>query len=456
MALSVLQTMSPRQLCVERDESQFVALHPGRRAGKSEYIPRSALRAVLRAGFAQYVVIGAETKQKAKALHWQKVAALVKTHGLPLTPNVSEGTWTTPWGAHIIFWGFADRGAVDLLRGFEVVAAYFDEVATYEALLIYLVQSVMEPALATTGGRLVLAGTPSLTRAGPWFDICEGNVPGWSVHHWDLRENSFFRNPKFQTALAYLEAVLAKNKWTWDHPVFRREYLGLFVNDLNMMVFRYTRERNRMAGLPPDYDARTWYHTLGIDFGYNPDPCAWVVLASHPHRTDVYAVHAETALNLSQDQAADKTNALIERFHPSRTVGDINGAGKGYVEVYNRRYGAKAGAYVQAAEKNDKRAQIDVLNTELDGQRFWVCEGHADELDADMGTLAWKDDHRLVEKPGMRNHCSDAGIYANREHRSYAFEAPKTSEVPDWLRTYAPDVPTDPDEQRPWWEQAME
>jgi hypothetical protein len=423
------------------DPAQFRALHSGRRAGKSEFIPRAAACDAMDAGFDEVVIIGAETQKKAKALHWLKLRAVVRRHNLQLTANKQDGTWETPWGSRVVFWGLKDEGAVDLMRGFNVKAAYFDEVATYAALLDHLVFSVMEPTLGTTGGTMTLCGTPSVTRAGPWFDICSGATPGWSVRKWDALVNKRFpSNPRNPDAAAWFRSVCERNGWTEDNATFQREYRGEFVDDPGMQVYRYLASRNDVDAMPPGYDPKTWSHTIGVDFGVNDD-CAWVILASAPHSKVVYVLRAQKRIGLLTDEAAKVTAELCEEFKPERLVGDSGGLGKPYVEEWNRRHAGKTkegtepqpGQYgmpaMLAADKQEKRSAIDFVNAELGATppRLRFVQPSCKPLTLELQTLPWGDENRLKEHPGHANHCADAMLYAERKHMAYLNEAPGPS-----------------------------
>lgn len=146
------------------------------------------------------------------------------------------------------------------------------------------------------------------------------------------------------------------------------------------------------------------------------------VLASRPHEKTTYIVHAETALELSQDQAAEVTRDLVELYKPSQVVGDVNGTGKGYVAVYNKRYGATANAYIQNADKGEKLVQIDVVNTELRTGRLLSC---VEALAQQMESLPWKDQHRLRPHPEYPDDMCDAARYALIAHKAYAHTKPE-------------------------------
>lgn len=432
--------MFDRQLLLHCDPAQFRAAHPGRRAGKSEFIPRAALLDVLDAGFEEYVVIGAETQKKAKALHWHKLLRVAKKAGVPLDVNRQDGTMRTPWGAVIIFWGISDVGAVDLLRGFSVYSAFFDEVATYAALLKYLCDDVMHPALATTGGKLTLCGTPSLTRAGHWFNICEGSEKhNWSVHHWDMLQNKCFPQKDFASPEAHAAHQLAKAAERLGGEMsatFQREWKGRFVNDPGMQVYQYVASRNDVVcTAPAGYDKRKWVHTIAVDFG-TTSASAWSVLTSAPHDKRVYVLRSIKRVGLLTDQAASVTAAWCDEYRPNRLVGDSGGLGKPYVEEWNQRYVgrtregemAKPGQYgmpaMEAADKLDKRGGIEFVNAELGAPRIFLCQPACAPLSEELISLPWDDDSKLVEKKGMQNHCADTLLYGEKAHMAYLNEMP--------------------------------
>lgn len=437
MRESVRSQLFDRQLALRDDPAQFRAAHPGRRAGKSEFIPRAALLDALDAGFEEYIVIGAETQKKAKALHWHKLERAAKRAGIPLVANKQEGTFRTPWGAVILFWGISDEGAVDLLRGFSVKAAYFDEVATYASLLKYLCEDVMHPALSTTGGKLTLCGTPSLTRAGYWFEICKGKEKqNWSVHHWTMLQNKCFprdAEEELAKAAARLGGV--------DNATYQREWLGEFVDDPGMQVYKYLASRNDVqCELPPGYNRDEWAHTVAVDFGMT-DACAWMALASPPHSKTTWVLRARKQVGLLTDQAAQVTAEWCEQYRPERLVGDAGGLGKPYVEEWNQRFagltkdGKKSRSHedyvmpvMWPAEKKEKRAGIEFVNSELVAGRILFCQPACADATEELQSLPWADETKQKEHAGYQNHCTDTLLYGEKAHMAYLNEAPRVEE----------------------------
>jgi hypothetical protein len=398
-----------KQLAVVDDPAQFRACHPGRRAGKSEEIPRDALLLVLAAGFMEVVIVAAETAKKARSLHWSNIHALVLRHKIPLVPNLQEGSWTTPWGAKILMWGLVDAGAVELLRGYKLKGALFDEVQAYSNMLPRLISTVLEPALSDTGGTCTLFGTPSVTRVGHWADICLGKVPGWSIHHWTVRENKKF--PRDVESM--LQQVLLRNNWTEDNPIFMREWLGMFVTDTTMQVFPYSAERNAADSLP--VSVTRGFCTIGVDYGVSEDASAWVVAWSARGSRDVYIVECQQHHGLLPDDAAEVTKALIDRWDPQRIVGDGGGLGAAYVRAFDRRYGHITGRYVQPADKRGRLGQLVIVSGEIGSGRIKILPA-AQALADELTVLPWKDEKREEMDPSYANHLADAFRYAIYAH----------------------------------------
>jgi hypothetical protein len=206
-------------------------------------------------------------------------------------------------------------------------------------------------------------------------------------------------------------------------PTERARLLGGNWNivDTSKLVYAFDGKVNGVDTVP-DYDAETWIHTLAVDFGM-VDECAWVVLASHPHRNDIYAIQAFKKGGLLPEEAADITAGLVGRYKPYTLVGDAGGLGKPYVEAWNRRMGASAMAMV-AAEKTEKLAHIKLLNGDLRKPRLFLLRPMCQPLISELIALKWADDTRTREHPTQPNHCADGLLYGWRHHTAYLHSAP--------------------------------
>jgi hypothetical protein len=418
-------SMFPEQLALYDDPAQFKECHAARRGGKSDGMPKSSAMDALDAGLNEVVIIAAETLKKAHALHWANLHAVVRRHQLPFTPNGQALTWTNPQGGSIVFLGLNDSAKVEEIRGFKIRAFRLDESATVATHLPRLIESVLEPALGDLGGQATLYGTPSVTRAGPWFDIAEGDeCAKWSHHHWDVRQNPHFR-PAHGGGEAWLSSVLERNNWTWEHPTFQREYLGKFVDDPDRMVVEYKHSRDAVRELPKGYSL-DWPHVAGVDVGYEDD-FAVVVLTMSPHQPERrYILAAEHASRLTNDDMAAMLTRLVRRYRVSSVVCDPGGGGKQFYETFSRRYAAELGVNVRGAQKvaGSVVESVRWLNTELRCERLKVLLPDAQGLAAEWQTLPWKDEFRQEPHPGYANHMHDAARYALTETITWTAKEP--------------------------------
>jgi hypothetical protein len=486
---AIRASMFKEQLELHDDPARFKCCPSGRRAGKSDGIPKSTVLDTLNAGDGEDILICAETKQKAKALHWAKLNALVVKYKLPFTPNATEATWSTPWGATIRFCGLSDNGDADLLRGFKIRAIRCDETKTYERQLPYLVNEVLEAALGDVRGTLTLYGTPSETRSGPWFNIAdpEGEDAAlWSRHHWDVRSNPHFWKHEGGGA-AWLAEILKRHGWDWGNATFQREYLGLFVNDATWLVVDFDRARNVIAKMPEPYasswrvdtirpepddppyswrrklDGRNvlryvgdWPHAIGCDYGYN-DAFSIVPLTADPYSPDRFIPWAWKRSHLTYDDAADVLALMIWILQAHNVVCDPGGGGKAFYESFNTRYGAQVGANVRSAIKvaGSVIESIRFQNTELrtgrlkvvstreplpasaaSGPKVAVLEDvlscfDASALTDEWAVLRWKDAQKteIVEGPMYPMDCFDGARYALLETLPWVPKQPPKQET---------------------------
>lgn len=409
----VANGLTSRQARVAATRAPFVACHPGRRAGKTWAIPRLALLACTRAPGGD-IVLGAETKLKAKTLFWGGLLQFVKGRS-GWTVNAAEGWVQSPWGPTIRLWGIKDDGAVALLRGLSLLEAHFDEVASYAQRLRVLIDDVVEPMLGEWrhypgGGRCFLWGTPSYTRIGAWYEICSGER-GWDVHHWTVLENEHYPDPG-----GYLAGVRDRHGWTEEEPTYRREYLGEFVDDAGRLVVAYSRDV-LVDAMPVDYDPLRWEHTLAVDFGVEHQT-AWALIASDPaaRSPQLYLVHVQGHTGLLLDDASAITHDYVDRYRVVQLLGDAHGLGKPYVEAWNRI--ELAPIKMEPAKKEDKRGWIEVLNDDLRTGRLRVVEHDCGGWIDEVSSLPW-DDRRLEPAPGYPDDCMHAALYAYRHHRAY-------------------------------------
>jgi hypothetical protein len=113
---------------------------------------------------------------------------------------------------------------------------------------------------------------------------------------------------------------------------------------------------------------------------------------------------------------AKRIKKFQAEFEIHKVVIDEGGLGKSIAEELRQRYQINC----QAAQKQNKRAYIELFNSELREGRILVAEDNP--VVKEWNTLIWDDESKKVEKPGLANDVSDATLYAWRESFYYSEE----------------------------------
>jgi hypothetical protein len=399
------------------DGNRFVALTCSRRAGKTHLLASLIVYRLLDAGFGQEVVFAAPTLARGKELIWQEVCRLLDKYFLAWQRWDNTAKIRTPAGAIFRITGLDTKRAIGKNRGGDTILFAADECQEFPHLLEDLMVAV-GPALTQRRGWFVASGTPGPTLRGYWHEITHG-AAGFVAKNWNLTQNSKLGRPGEEI----LEEELIRNGWTRDHPTFKRELLGLWVEDYTLQVCEFERKKNVVSEL--EGYSLAWRHFIGVDYGFAPDPCAWVVLAAHPHKNLVAVVHVEKHHRLTSDQIAEKTQALAQQYKPKAIVGDSASGGATFINDWNMRYGRLAGVTMRAAEKFDKAGSIDMMNTELRTSRVLLLSPAAEPLALEMESLQWKDaEHTdILSGPKFPDHAFDAFRYVLRAARGYLAKA---------------------------------
>jgi hypothetical protein len=354
-------------------------------------------------------------------LIWARLERLNEDHKLGWKMYENEGLIEAPRGGKFRVFGFDKLPELQKTRGYKIRLAIFDEPATYADKLELLIRECVGPALSDLRGTLIINGTPGSVCAGFWYECSTGVRKRYTTFHWSVLDN-----PKFpRDAREMLREEMQENGWTEEDATYQREWMARWVNDPEAQVYKFTIDRNLIKELPADYveQGGGWMFTLGVDFGYSPDPCAWAVLGSPRNSKVTYVVHEEQHLELLPDEAAAVTARLVERFDPGKVVGDP--AAAEYIAEWNRRWSDQSKSWMHPAKKLGKKDAIEVTNGELRASRFLVYGPGCPNLPHEAQHLPWKNEKRDEEHPSYPNHSCDAGfLYAAREHRAYLNEVP--------------------------------
>ncbi len=412
------------------------------------------------------------TRQSAKNIIWPQITRLNRELGLGLELTKSELRAAHPNGSELFVVGANADEEIDKLRGNAFPFAGVDEAQAFrDSVLEELLDDVLSPGLADLEGPLWLKGTPGITPAGYFYRATTGQIPGFDIHHWTYLDNPFLPldlpgqtvrtdAEKLARRRAFLKRWLADRGYDETHPTYRREWLGEWVRDDSEVVYAYTPEC-LIDSMPDNWapDSERWVHVIGIDYGY-VDSTAWVVWAFRASGDDstCYAVESFARAGLTPSEAGEVTRTLRDRYGAAALVGDAGGLGKGYVEEARARFGLQ----IETAEKQEKRAAIEIMNGAYRATtpRIRILRGANAQLVDESTKLQWdlrypRDDPRwhTVEDYRFSNHCTDAALYGWRRCHAWLNTEPDPPERDEEERRWdVDDLDWEDRDDKPWWD----
>jgi hypothetical protein len=398
----------PAQRAYRDDKSRRKAALCTRRAGKTEGTATTLIDdAVDYPGTASLYL--ALTHKSAKRIIWPIIKRLIAGR-TDVRPNETDLTLTFDNGSVIYIGGAETDADVEKYRGWKLRRVVVDEAASFGNRLRYIIEEVLEPALFDLLGDLELIGTPSASCVGFFHDVTMGLVPGWSVHKWSVLDN-----PHIPHAKAELERMMKERKWDESHPVLLREWRGRWVRDESSLVYgRFSRAGNVYTELPKKI--RTWSHVLGIDIGYD-DPVAFGIASFAYDHPNIYLHGGWHRSGMTVSELAAKAIEYIEAWKPIRIKMDTGGLGKMIAAEITVRHNIP----IEAAEKSEKPAIIELLNSDFKAGKALVKEG--DPAIDEYETIQWDPKRVGKEDEQYPNDLSDAKLYAYREARHWTFKA---------------------------------
>lgn len=484
----ILEACHPKQLAFVLDTAErFAALTAGR-AGKTTGSRARLVRKALRIRRAKLLFI-ATTKPQGEELMWAPLKDLVERLGLDVVFHETKMRCLfRDTGSIIWIVGADDKKEIDKLRGRPWHEVIIDEGASYSPqLLQFLIERVIEPRLGDYSGALGIVGTPGHHLNGLFYDVTrrgseiardwedrndptkldptliaeDGTWLGWSVHRWNLLDGAPYVKAM---ANAWRLALLNKQrrKWSDRHPVWLREYLGIWAADESEMMYTFrpyvdeimvednpelelgapwniwkpARDEYGWAVLPKE---RTdWRHAVGMDMGHGTPFCLQVLAFSPSdfgrdiyqrwefHQKKMYARKIAELLvgetNGTIDAASPTPLSVIGRVGwPDAMIADLANLGEAIVDELGDVYGIPIGV----ADKKNKPASVELTNGDLVDGRLHVLEKSV--LAQQMAELQWRvDEHGMLKEPKHGDDACDGVIYPRREIAKMFEPAKKT------------------------------
>ena len=453
----LLDSCHPKQRDFVADPAKEIAALVGRGGGKTTGGRARFLIKMARIPRARCLYI-ATTRPQAEEFMWGPLKELNERLGLGATFSESKLRMTMPNGSTLRLVGADDRREIEKLRGQPFHEVQVDEAATHSVqILNWLIERIIGPRLGDFDGVIVMYGTPGHILAGDFYEATRAQSEigrpfaervanendeefEWSTHAWTLLDAVAAGIP---AAIKLWDRALRtkrKKKWSDDHPVWRREYLGFWSADNTENVFRYRphlEDGTTWNQWDPELDVHgfaklpegEWLYTYGADMGHS-DPFALEIFAHQSTTRELRHVYEFSKEGMTTRAIAE---LLVGKLWVSRVLNGLDpGAAGGLIGVTGWPYGLVAdiaglggailqelaevyGIPIEAAEKKHKHDSIELTNGDLLDGRIKVLKGSV--LETQLLQLQWAIDPygKLIEDKGARNDCTDALIYLRRK-----------------------------------------
>jgi hypothetical protein len=255
-----------------------------------------------------------------------------------------------------------------------------------------------------------MASSPG-TCKGMFYEADKGkNCEEWSRYTWQMKDNPSIAD-RAEEEISRICKLQFNNDPT--HPIFRREYLGEWVQDDTTLLYHYNPLKNSIDRLQLPKKHHMEY-VIGMDLGWN-DKNSITVIGYTPHKKDIYIVETWQKGKCLIDELAATCRYFIDKYQPRIFVSDCGGYGKGITEELRIKHKLP----ISSAQKTDKSAHIQAMNSDFYSGYLKVCSD-LKELIVQLSTID-KDPDTGIEVKTAKCDLADSTLYAYRN--ALAFQA---------------------------------
>lgn len=419
-------------------EQRAAIQHPGllkaflctRRAGKSWAIGVILFATCLLYPGCSCLYMGLTLGTAKAIMNKDILQAINVSFGVDAVWHESKNCWLFPNGSVLYLRG-ADANAYEIAKvvGQKYRVAVLDEVSKYRQDVHTMVYGFLLPAMGDDIGTIIISGTPSNVTSGLFYDVTKDTkadkVSGWYVFRWTWHQNVWKRD----NIRVVHDTLVEANPAIVATPLYRQEWRGEWVVNLEALVYKFSDKLNTIAELPHGPDAYTY--GLAVDFGFT-DATALVVSAYSRHDPVLYLVYAHKKRGQTISEVAQDIKDLwwcpsekLRGPYPfAFMVGDA--AARQTIEEMAKHHHLPIvpGRKTDIEGQKGKEGVIRVMNSDLLTGRIKVLPA-AMCIVEEWGSLIW--DERLraelppkfVEDPRFDNHLSDGALYNWRKARNY-------------------------------------
>ncbi len=386
----------------ESCDDRIFVLNSSRRWGKSYFLVCMAIEYALKHPDAQ-LRYAAPSAKMVKKIITPLIRQIISDCPKSLKPKYrsQENVWVFTNGAEIHVAG-TDNGRAEALRGTSMDLGIIDEAGFVDDLK-YVVNDILMPQTLTTGGRILLASTPSRSPDHPYKDYVEEAQRAGAYMSNTIFDNPLISKKDVEDAIKY-----AGGRHT---DTFRREYMAEFIIDQEYAVIpefnaEAREELVKDVERPPFFDAY-----VAMDVGF-VDHTA-VLFGYWDFNNAVLVIEDELILDrITTDRLAQGIKAKEERLWghkpPFMRISDVD-------PIVIADLISSHGLVFTQTQKDNKEAAVNALRVMVANRQIYV-NPRCENLIAQLGFAIWNKHRSSFERSADHGHYDtvDALIYLVR------------------------------------------
>ncbi len=305
-----------------------------------------------------------------------------------------------------------------------------------EKAILYYVQAAVSDYLPIGGGGISLSGTSGDYQGSNfWYRICTSTDHlGWEYFTWIDKQNPHMLPAKLIEDQQFTEQY-GKDFQQLDW--YRQQYLNEWITSQNRLVYKLTNKN--LLGHPDcphprptaEFLASATYG-LGMDWGFSPDPMAFLVACFNlKFSNKLYFIKEHKQTEMFVPDIHQYITQLNLKYHFQFMVADAGALAKQSVQDLNVNYQWS----ILPADKLGKLAHQNTLNGDLNNESILIDQEACPGLINEMTHLIWdpiklNTENKRVEKEGLPNHLSDCMTYLHFHCRHQWYQSPKPKFIP--------------------------
>jgi PBSX family phage terminase large subunit len=222
------------------------------------------------------------TFKNARSILWPDLKKILQDFKIECRIDDQRLEIKFPNRSEIRLGGAKDEAEIEKYRGWKLRKVYLDEMQSFRPYVKYFINDILLPALRDLRGSLLITGTPGPIPAGPFYEYATS--PNLAHHTWTAFDNPHMHNPPTKDLNVTLAEERLMKGIDENDPGYIRETYGKWVEDLDSLVFKFSKDRNNTTYLPNDLT-----YIMGIDIGYEDADAIAILGFDYKHDT-VYLV----------------------------------------------------------------------------------------------------------------------------------------------------------------------